>query len=80
VAIIGAGATGVELAAELHHAARLLAAYGLDGIRPENLRLTLVEAGPRVLPALPERISVSATACTLSKAPPGRSWNAAGSG
>lgn len=58
VAIIGAGATGVELAAELHHAARLLAAYGLDGIRPENLRLTLVEAGPRVLPALPERISV----------------------
>lgn len=58
VAIIGAGATGVELAAELHHAARLLAAYGLDGIRPENLRLTLIEAGPRVLPALPERISV----------------------
>ncbi len=57
MAIIGAGATGVELAAELHHAGRLLAAYGLDGIRPENLRLTLIEAGPRVLPALPERIS-----------------------
>ncbi len=58
VAIVGAGATGVELAAELHHAARLLAAYGLDDIRPENLCLTLIEAGPRVLPALPERISV----------------------
>ncbi|MCL7461233.1 NAD(P)/FAD-dependent oxidoreductase [Pseudomonas sp. NW5] len=58
VAIVGAGATGVELAAELHHAARLLAAYGLDDIRPENLRLTLIEAGPRVLPALPERIGV----------------------
>ncbi len=57
VAIVGAGATGVELAAELHHAAQELAAYGLDRIRPENMRITLIEAGPRVLPALPERIS-----------------------
>lgn len=57
MAIVGAGATGVELAAELHHAARELAAYGLDGIRPENVHITLIEAGPRVLPALPERIS-----------------------
>lgn len=56
VAIVGAGATGVELAAELHHAAHELAAYGLDSIRPENMRITLIEAGPRVLPALPERI------------------------
>lgn len=57
VAIVGAGATGVELAAELHHAAHELAAYGLNRIRPENMRITLIEAGPRVLPALPERIS-----------------------
>ena len=57
VAIVGAGATGVELAAELHHAARELAAYGLDRIQPQNMRITLIEAGPRVLPALPERIS-----------------------
>ncbi|MDX5371441.1 MAG: NAD(P)/FAD-dependent oxidoreductase [Pseudomonadaceae bacterium] len=57
VAIVGAGATGVELAAELHHAAHELAAYGLDGIQPQNMRITLIEAGPRVLPALPERIS-----------------------
>jgi len=57
LAIVGAGATGVELAAELHHAARELAAYGLDGIKPENMSITLIEAGPRVLPALPERIS-----------------------
>ena len=56
VAIVGAGATGVELAAELHHAAHELAAYGLNSIRPENMRITLIEAGPRVLPALPERI------------------------
>ncbi|EPJ85308.1 FAD-dependent pyridine nucleotide-disulfide oxidoreductase [Pseudomonas sp. CFII64] len=56
VAIVGAGATGVELAAELHNAAHELAAYGLGRIKPENLRITLIEAGPRVLPALPERI------------------------
>ncbi|AMB86760.1 NADH dehydrogenase [Pseudomonas agarici] len=56
VAIVGAGATGVELAAELHNAAHELAAYGLDRIKPENMHITLVEAGPRVLPALPERI------------------------
>ena len=57
IAIVGAGATGVELAAELHHAAHELAAYGLDRIQPQNMRITLIEAGPRVLPALPERIS-----------------------
>lgn len=61
VAIIGAGATGVELAAELHHAARMLQAYGLNRIRPEDLNINLVEAGPRVLPALPERISTPVT-------------------
>ncbi|WP_296262962.1 NAD(P)/FAD-dependent oxidoreductase [Pseudomonas sp. UBA6562] len=57
VAIVGAGATGVELAAELHHAAHELAAYGLDSIQPQDMHITLIEAGPRVLPALPERIS-----------------------
>ena len=57
LAIVGAGATGVELAAELHHAAHELAAYGLDSIKPENMSITLIEAGSRVLPALPERIS-----------------------
>lgn len=58
VAIVGAGATGVELAAELHNAALELSAYGLKGIAPQNMNITLIEAGPRVLPALPERISV----------------------
>ncbi|MGY4494523.1 NAD(P)/FAD-dependent oxidoreductase [Pseudomonas sp. TE3610] len=57
VAIVGAGATGVELAAELHNAAHELADYGLGAISPADLRITVVEAGPRVLPALPERIS-----------------------
>ncbi len=36
VAIIGAGATGVELAAEIHKATRSLVAYGLDRIQPES--------------------------------------------
>ncbi|AHL76850.1 NADH dehydrogenase [Stutzerimonas stutzeri] len=65
MAIVGAGATGVELAAELHHAARELAAYGLGGIKPENVHITLIEAGPRVLPALPERISQPVTQTLL---------------
>ena len=59
IAIIGAGATGVELAAELHYAAIELARYGLDAIKPEHLEVTLIEGGERILPALPERISAS---------------------
>ena len=58
VAIIGAGATGTELAAELHHTARALIAYGLDNINPErDLRIVLIEAAERILPALPARIA-----------------------
>ena len=60
VAIIGAGATGVELAAELHHTTREVVAYGLDRLDPDkDIRLALIEAAPRVLPALPERLSKS---------------------
>ena len=60
VAIIGAGATGVELAAELHKTTRELVAYGLERINPErDIRITVIEAGPRVLPALPERLSLA---------------------
>jgi NADH dehydrogenase len=60
VAIIGAGATGTELAAELHHTARAIIAYGLDKIVPErDLRIILIEAGDRILPALPPRISAA---------------------
>lgn len=63
VAIIGAGATGVELAAELHHSTRELLAFGLERIDADrDIRITLIEAGPRVLPALPERLSKSTLA------------------
>ena len=62
VAIIGAGATGTELAAELHRTVRAVVAYGLDRIDPEkDIRIMLIEAAPRILPALPERISVATT-------------------
>ena len=58
VAIIGAGATGTELAAELHRTLREAVAYGLDRIIPErDIRIVLIEAADRVLPGLPERIS-----------------------
>jgi len=61
VAIIGAGATGVELAAELHKTTRTLVSYGLDRIDPsEDIRIVLIEAAPRVLPAIPEQVSGAA--------------------
>ncbi|WP_257279881.1 NAD(P)/FAD-dependent oxidoreductase [Endozoicomonas sp. ONNA1] len=59
IAIIGAGATGVELAAELHHAAIELARYGLDAIQPNKVKITVIEGSDRILPALPARISSS---------------------
>lgn len=59
IAIIGAGATGVELAAELHNAAIELAHYGLDAISPKDVKITLIEGAARILPVLPERISNS---------------------
>jgi NADH dehydrogenase len=61
VAIIGAGATGTELAAELHKTTRQLVAYGLDRIDPDkDIKIHLIEAAPRILPALPERLSNAA--------------------
>src|SRR5258708_658681 len=59
--IVGAGATGVELAAELHRSMRELAAFGLDRIDfDKSIKLTIVAAGTRILPALPERLSTAA--------------------
>ncbi|OQW79130.1 MAG: FAD-dependent oxidoreductase [Proteobacteria bacterium ST_bin14] len=61
VAIVGGGATGVELAAELFNAAKGLAYYGLEVFDESRLDVTLLEAGPRILPALPEDLSQAAT-------------------
>jgi len=51
----------VELAAQLHHVTRLVSAYGLDSIDPtEDIKLHVIEAGPRILPALPPQLSAAA--------------------
>ncbi len=60
IVIVGGGATGVELAAELFSAAAGLRHYGLEVFDEGRLEVTLVEAGPRILPALPERLSAAA--------------------
>lgn len=66
LAIVGGGATGVELAAELYHVADLLKIYGMPDMSAQRLKIDLIEAGPRILPALPERIAFSAK-CELAK-------------
>ena len=61
IVIIGAGATGVELAAELREASSVYASYGferLDALR--DVHLTLLEGAPRILSPLPEKVSDAA--------------------
>ncbi len=60
IAIVGAGATGVELCAQLHEVSHLLTAYGLDEVNPHDVKLTLIEAADRILPGLPDNISDAA--------------------
>ena len=63
VVIVGAGATGVELAAELHNTTRELAAYGLDKIDADrDVKISIIEASDRVLPALPTKLSLAVEA------------------
>ena len=67
IAIAGAGATGVELSAELYEASRQLVAFGLTNIRPESdVKITIIEAAEKILPALPDRISKK-TVAALNK-------------
>jgi NADH dehydrogenase len=61
IAIVGGGATGVELAAEMYNSAAALRHYGLEVFDESRLQITLIEAGPRILPALPERLAEAAT-------------------
>ncbi len=60
IAIVGGGATGVELAAELYNAASALRYYGLEVFDESRLQVTIIEAGPRILPALPEKLAAAA--------------------
>src|SRR3546814_7936853 len=57
---VGAGATGVELVAELSRLLELAAGYGIEDVRG-RLQLTSLESGPRILGAFPEAVSASTT-------------------
>jgi NADH dehydrogenase len=62
IVIIGAGATGVELAAEIRHTTLAHAAYGLPHLNPKSdIRITLVEAHTRILPPLSDHVANAAT-------------------
>lgn len=56
IAVVGGGATGVELAAELIGLAESAEAYGATGLKA-RIGVTLIESGPRLLAAFPEDIS-----------------------
>ncbi|WP_436915304.1 NAD(P)/FAD-dependent oxidoreductase [Acinetobacter gandensis] len=57
IAIIGAGATGVELSAELVQAKHNFYKYGLNKIHPKSVQINLIEGADRILPALPEKMA-----------------------
>ena len=61
IVIIGGGATGVELAAELREASGVYAAYGFNRLQVQrDVRITLLEGAPRILAPLPEKVSGAA--------------------
>ncbi|RZA33532.1 MAG: NAD(P)/FAD-dependent oxidoreductase [Lysobacteraceae bacterium] len=61
VVIIGGGATGVELAAELREASSAYVTYGFDQLDVKrDVRITILEGAPRVLAPLPEKVSSAA--------------------
>jgi NADH:quinone reductase (non-electrogenic) len=58
ICVIGGGATGVELAAELREATEQLGRHGIDKLKiPQAVDISIVEASPRLVAALPEKIS-----------------------
>ena len=58
--IVGGGATGVELAGAIAEIARHTLVKDFRRIDPSTARIILVEAGPRILPAMPEDLSAYA--------------------
>jgi NADH dehydrogenase len=57
IAIVGAGATGVELSAQLHEVTNVLAMYGLN--EKSTVKLTIIEAATQLLPALPSKLATA---------------------
>jgi len=91
VVIIGGGATGVELAAELREASAVHSRYGFRRIDPlRDVRITILEGAPRILAPLPEKVSDAATRllrerqvqvvtdCRVARIEPDTVWDTAG--
>ncbi|MCL1079512.1 NAD(P)/FAD-dependent oxidoreductase [Parashewanella spongiae] len=60
IGIVGAGATGVELAAELFHVIESVKEFGYVNVTQHHLDVHLLEASPKILPQLPEKVSARA--------------------
>lgn len=61
IVIIGGGATGVELAAELREASMVHARYGVRRLDPLlDVQITLLEGADRILAPLPEKVAQAA--------------------
>lgn len=60
IAIVGGGATGVELAAELYNAVDRLEQFGVANVHHSSLHVTLIEATDRILPVLPDTLAQKA--------------------
>ena len=56
-AIVGGGATGVEMAGAISEVARQSLAKDFRHIDPTAARIVLIEAGPRIMPTFPENLS-----------------------
>lgn len=68
IAIVGGGATGVELAAELVEACAEFAFYGLDQFEStSDVKISLLEGAPRLLSALPQKMSDAARQLLLDR-------------
>lgn len=66
--IVGGGATGVELAAELIDAGDMVSDYGLPSVDARrDVSITVVESAPRLLGPLPERVSIAAHQALLDR-------------
>ncbi|WGD30495.1 NAD(P)/FAD-dependent oxidoreductase [Ancylobacter sp. WKF20] len=59
-AVIGGGPTGVEMAGAIAEVARHALAPDFRNVDPRTARILLIEAGPRLLPALPENLATYA--------------------
>lgn len=55
--IVGGGPTGVEMAGAVSELGRFLIARDFRGLFPDDLRILLVEAGPRILAGFPEHLA-----------------------